>query len=85
MVALGAAMPNNIDPLEYEERLTQAGVPAEQALDPGLASLLATVDKMKFALEAKINESKWAIIRWTAGVSIVAWTVQGFIIVNVLR
>jgi uncharacterized protein YjbJ (UPF0337 family) len=31
MAATGAAMPNNIDPLAYEEDLTKAGVPAKQA------------------------------------------------------
>jgi len=31
MAATGTAMPNNIDPLAYEEDLTKAGVPAGQA------------------------------------------------------
>ena len=80
-------MPNNIDPLAYEEHLTQVGVPAEQAhvhaeaigkvkcelevLDSkmkssddedkvgrGLAELNTKIDRTKVELEAKIDKTR---------------------------
>lgn len=151
-------MPNNIDPLDYEDRLTQAGVPAEQAhvhaetigqvkaelealderarstrleekvdhgfevlnnkidtglakldakIDTGLAGLNTKIDRTKAELEAKLDQAKaeldakidrtkadlearmektkWETIRWTIGIVIAICSLQGFIIVNVLR
>ncbi len=180
-------MPNDIDPLDYEERLTQAGVPAEQAhvhaetigqvkaelealeerakptpleekvgqgfaridkelvalnnkidsglvslntkidsglaaldtkidsglaaldikidtglaamntkIDTGLAELNTKIDRTKLELEAKIDRNraeleariekvKWQTIRWTIGIVIAVCSLQGVIIVNVLR
>lgn len=169
-------MPNDIDPLDYEERLTQAGVSAEQAhvhaetigqvkaelealeerakptpleekvdqgfaridkelvalnnkidaglaaldtkidsglvamntkidtglaamntkIDTGLAELNTKIDRTKLELEAKIDlnraelearieKVKWQTIRWTIGIVIAVCSLQGVIIVNVLR
>jgi F0F1-type ATP synthase membrane subunit b/b' len=87
MAATEAAMPNNIDPLAYEERLTTAGVPAEQAhvhaeamgqvkseldaldekikssdntsqIKDGLTELNTKVDRTKAELEGKIDGTK---------------------------
>lgn len=125
-------MPNNIHPLDYEERLTQAGVPAEQAhvhaeaisqvkteldaideraqgtrleskvdqgfakiekdldamntkIDRTRAELDAKIDQTRVELEAKIEKAKWETICWTIGIVIAICSLQGFIIVNVLR
>ncbi|MYN00985.1 DUF1640 domain-containing protein [Pseudoduganella sp. DS3] len=169
-------MPNTIDPLDYEERLTQAGVPAEQAhvhaeaigqvkseldaiderakatrienrvdqgfakvekdldamhgkidtclaelnskidtglaelnskidtglaelntkIDTGLAELNTKIDRTRAELDAKIDQTrveleaqmqkiKWETICWTIGIVISICSLQGFIIVNVLR
>ena len=136
-------MPNSIDPLDYEERLTQAGVPAEQAhvhaeaigqvkteldaiderangmrieckvdqgfakiekdldamntkidtglakldakIDSGLAKLDAKIDRNRAELEAMIEKAKWETICWTIGIVIAICSLQGVIIVNVLR
>lgn len=50
-------MPNNIDPLAYEEDLTKAGVPAGQ-IDQRLSELNTKIDRTKVELEARINDTK---------------------------
>jgi len=151
-------MPNNIDPFAYEEHLTKAGVPAEQAhvhaeaigkvkceleildnkikssededkvgkglaelntkIDRTKAELEAKIDKTKAELEAKIDKTKAELevkidktkaeldakidqlkadleekihrakvetICWTIGIVLSVCTLQGYIIVNMLK
>jgi len=140
-------MPNNIDPLAYEEHLTKAGVSAEQAhvhaeaigkvkceleildnkikssededkvgkglaelntkIDRTKAELEAKIDKTKAELEAKIDKTKAELdakidqlkadleekihrakvetICWTIGIVLSVCTLQGYIIVNMLK
>jgi hypothetical protein len=147
MAATEAAMPNNIDPLAYEEHLTQVGVPAEQAhvhaeaigkvkcelevldskmkssddedkvgrglaelntkidrtkveleakIDKTTADLEAKIDKTKAELDAKIDQTKADLeekihrakvetIFWTIGIVISVCSLQGYIIINMLK
>lgn len=140
-------MPNDIDPLAYEEDLTKAGVPAAQAhvhaeaigkvkceidildnkikagdlenkVDKGFAELSTKIDRTKAELEARIDKTKAELeakidknraeldakidqlkadleeknhrakvetICWTIGIVISVCTLQGYIIVNMLK
>ncbi|WP_342118456.1 hypothetical protein [Pseudoduganella sp. OTU4001] len=75
-----------------EDKVDDGFARLDAKIDTGLAGLNTKIDRTKADLEAKIDQAraemykiKWEIIRWTIGIVVAICSLQGFIIVNVLR
>ena len=70
---------------ELEAKIDKTRAELEAKIDKTRAELEAKIDQLKADLEEKIHRAKVETICWTIGIVISVCTLQGYIIVNLLK